>query len=163
MWNSGSPPRARLAALLCARVAAATRRRRTRAGGPRSRAEDEEAKAETDGIATALGLAAEDGRANAGGGRPSKRRRGSGRWRRRRALQVLVQWCCCAGRRVGYRSTEQPAGGFAFWTARSTARLDESGQPTTNAAAWPNQMSFIKRHKMLSHFRRELKSDRARR
>jgi len=117
-WNRGSPPRARL--LLRARVAAATRRRRTRAGGPRSSAEDEEAKADTDGIAAALGLVLR------GGGRPSKRRRG---WYRRAVVLVFGK--------EDIRSSQPRRGVFCSLDRANPALLDESGQPTTKAAAWP--------------------------
>ena len=125
VWNRGSPPRARLpppAALLCARVAAATRRCRTRAGGPRSSAEDEEAKADTDGIAAALGLVLR------GGGRPSKRRRG---WYRRAVVLVFGK--------EDIRSSQPRRGVFCSLDRANPALLDGSGQPTTKAAAWPNQ------------------------
>lgn len=53
-WNLGSPPRARLAAPLCARAGAARSSCRVRGGAPRSSAEDEEDKAADDSISRLL-------------------------------------------------------------------------------------------------------------
>lgn len=64
-WNLGSPPRARLAAPLCARVGAPRSSRRVRGGTPRSSAEEEE-KAADDSISPSPGLLSHgDGRLSA--------------------------------------------------------------------------------------------------
>jgi hypothetical protein len=55
-WNLGSPPRARLAAPLCARAGAPRSSRRVRGGAPRSSAEEEEEKAADDSISASPGL-----------------------------------------------------------------------------------------------------------